>query len=116
MTEGQGSLEASLGDWLASRGSTDAALDLLTTAEGLLGTQDPSVSPHELWHQYLNETRRPVFLQALPDAAARVRWAETSFSVILAAQFGLESLFEQRVQEHPDRTFFKHVWHGGNYV
>ncbi|MFH1763565.1 MAG: hypothetical protein ABIF09_05165 [Gemmatimonadota bacterium] len=43
--EGKGTLEASLGNWLANLGSTDAALDLLTTAEGLLADQDPPVLP-----------------------------------------------------------------------
>jgi len=109
MTEGQGTLEASLANWLANPGSTDAGLDLLTTAEGLLGAQGLTATPPELWHRYLDETRRSVFLQALPDAAARNRWAETTFSVIRGTQFGLESLFEQRVREHPERTFFQEM-------
>ncbi len=63
-----GGLEASLGNWLANLGSTDAALDLLATAEGLLAEPGPCrAPPRTLWHRYLNETRRPVFLQALPD-------------------------------------------------
>ena len=109
MEEGQGRLETSLGNWLADLGSTDRALDLLSTAEGLLEGEAPSGVPVELWHRYLNETRRPKFLQALPEPEARNRWAETSFSCILETGFGLESLLEQRVREHPERTLFQEI-------
>ncbi|MCJ7630635.1 MAG: AMP-binding protein, partial [Longimicrobiales bacterium] len=100
---------ASLGNWLANLGSTSAALDLLATAEGLLADQDPAGTPPDLWHRYLNETRRSVFLQALADVPARNRWAETTFTTIRATQFDLESLFEQRVREHPKRTLFQEM-------
>jgi len=123
MTDGQGRLEASLGNWLANLGSTEPALELLSTAESLLGPDSPSQAPEELWHRYLNETRRPAFLQALPDSASRFRWAETTFSAIQATGFGLEALLEQRVREHPERTLFQEMegrearlWSYGNIL
>ena len=87
MVEGQGALEASLGNWLANLGSTEAALGLLETAEDLLAAKGFSETPPEIWHRYLNDTRRTVFLQALPDPTARDRWAETTFPVLRASQF-----------------------------
>ena len=41
MTEGKGTLEANIGNWLADLGSTQAAVELLTTVEGLLNSQGP---------------------------------------------------------------------------
>jgi len=109
MEDGQGRLEASLGNWLANLGSADSAMELLSTAESLLGADPPSGISEGIWHRYLNETRRPVFLQALPDPATRNRWVETTFSIVLETDFGLEALLEQRVREHPDRTLFQEI-------
>ncbi len=109
MTPGQGRLEAVLGDWSADIGSRATAKALLETAEELLTGDTVAGVPKELWHRYLNETRRPDFLHALPDRSARERWAETAFRVILATQFSLEALFEQRVRDHPDRTLFQEL-------
>ena len=109
MTEGQGRLEAGLGNWLANLGSEAAALALLEAAEELQAATSPEVTSPDVWHRYLNETRRPSFLQALPDPETRHRWAETTFSVVLATQFSLETLFEQRAREHPERTLFQEM-------
>jgi len=109
MTEGSGGLDARLGAWLSNVGSPEAALELLATAEDLLGDDAAKEEPVALWHRYLNETRRPAFLQALPDGGARHRWADTAFAVIRNTGFNLETLFEQRVREHPDRTLFQEM-------
>ncbi|MBT8395522.1 MAG: hypothetical protein KJN92_01090, partial [Gemmatimonadetes bacterium] len=109
MPEGHAELEARLGTWLAELGSAEHALNLLETAEGLLGATGAAGVPPDVWHRYLNETRRPEFLQALPDPATRERWAETAFSAIQESRFDLEALFEQRVREHPERTLFQEM-------
>ncbi|NNM04385.1 MAG: AMP-binding protein, partial [Gemmatimonadetes bacterium] len=109
MPEGHAELEARLGTWLAELGSAEHALNLLETAEGLLGATGAAGVPPDVWHRYLNETRRPEFLQALPDPTTRERWAETAFSAIQESRFDLEALFEQRVREHPERTLFQEM-------
>jgi long-chain acyl-CoA synthetase len=109
MTEGQGRIEAAFGNWLASLGSEDAAVQLLAAVESMLASGRIGEIPDEVWHRYLDETRRTVFLQALPDDEARNRWAETTFSVIRAAEYGFATLLDQRVREHPERTLFQEM-------
>ena len=109
MTEGQGIIEAGLGHWLADLGSTDAAMGLLATVEEILASGSTADTPDAVWHRYLDETRRTVFLQALPDDEARNRWAETTFPLIRSTEYGFETLLDQRVREHPDRTLFQEM-------
>ena len=66
---------------------------------------DPDL--HPLLHHYLNETRRPAFLQALPDREHRHAWADTTFEVIPLSRYSLETMLVQRVGEHPDRILFQ---------
>jgi len=109
MTEAQRSLEAGLGNWLANLGSPEAAMALLTAADKMLASGRASEVPDEVWHRYLNETRRTVFLQALPDDQARNWWAENTFPLIRSTEYGFATLLEQRVREHPDRTLFQEM-------
>jgi long-subunit acyl-CoA synthetase (AMP-forming) len=60
-----------------------------------------------LWHRFLDETRRPPFLQALGEREDRHRWAEAAFAAIRASGYTLERMLEQRVAEHPDRVLFR---------
>lgn len=101
-------LQDLLDAWLADP-TPPAALALLEEAEKILAAGAVGLVAPELWHLYLNETRRTVFLRALPDAPARERWAETTFPVIRATDFGLEALLRQRVAEHPHRTLFEEM-------
>ena len=100
----RGALERLEGTGPAARLGVDAALEILAVAERAL----PSgfVSPAD-WHRYLDLTRKKGFLLALPDAAARERWAETTFEAIRASGYSLAVLLEQRVAAHPDRVFLQ---------
>ncbi|MFI5185066.1 MAG: AMP-binding protein, partial [Vicinamibacteria bacterium] len=82
----------------------EAALDLVSAAERALAAGTVSA---ETWHRYLDRTRRREFLLALPDAAARTRWAETTFGAIRASGYSLATLLSQRVDAHPDRVFLQ---------
>ena len=84
---------------------SDAA-DLLAHAEALLEPGGSGVPPI-VWHAYLDHTRLPEFLTALPDDAHRERWAATTFTAIRQSGFTLETLFEQRVRRHPTRPFLR---------
>ena len=63
-----------------------AALAAVSAAERALAAGDVAA---ESWHVYLDRTRRREFLLALPDAAARTRWAETTFGAIRASGYSL---------------------------
>ena len=81
-----------------------AALAVVSAAERALTA---GTVPAETWHSYLDRTRRREFLLALPDAAARTRWAETTFDAIRASRYSLAALLSQRVAAHPDRVFLQ---------
>ena len=85
--------------------STPSALDVLEAAEQLLAADvetDPLV-----WHEYLDRTRTSAFLQALPDEAARKRWADTTFTAIDRSGYSLRTMLAQRVAAHPDHALFQ---------
>ena len=82
-----------------------AALSTLEAAEALLApgfAGDPAA-----WRAYLDRTRHPDFLTALPDDAARRRWAETTFAAVDGTGFGLRDMLAQRVAAHPGRPLFQ---------
>ena len=101
----QGNLEKALAEWIDT-GTTESALNLLEVVETVLESQTTAEVAPGLWHRYLDETRRPSFLQALPDADRRYQWAETTFPVIEFSRYDFEVMLRQRVAEHPERALF----------
>ena len=103
-------LERRLGAWKAGDPAAPAAARaaeakaLLAAAAAALDR--PSV-PAALWHDFLDATRRPAYLQALGARDFRERWAEAAFAAIRASEYTLERLLEQRVAEHPARVLFR---------
>ncbi len=83
-----------------------AARALLEAAEAALGPGAPAVDAPD-WHKYLDVTGRPSFLERLPDAGARARWADTAFQAIRRSHFTLATMLAQRVARHPDRVLFE---------
>jgi long-subunit acyl-CoA synthetase (AMP-forming) len=79
----------------------EGALALLAAA-GAAGPRTPA----SLWHRFLDTTRRPRFLQALPARADRHRWAEAAFAAVRASRYTLAAMLGQRAREHPGRTLF----------
>jgi hypothetical protein len=75
------------------------ALSLLEAGEA-----SPQEVEPQLWHRFLDATRRPAFLQALGGRENRYRWAEVAFAAISASRYTLATLLAQRVREHPGRT------------
>ena len=84
---------------------TPQAAVLLETAEAHLARPDDGTAP-EIWHRYLDATRRAPFLKALDGPAERNRWAETAFAAIRRSGYSLETMLDQRVAAHPGRTLF----------
>jgi long-chain acyl-CoA synthetase len=116
MTDTPFGLEPALASWHRTTddpdGAATAALDLLRAAEHALAVagseaDSPGPGPAVFWHDYLDATRRPRFLRALPDVAARERWAETAFRAIRVSDYSLRTMLEQRAAAHPDRVLFQ---------
>jgi long-chain acyl-CoA synthetase len=80
------------------------AAALLARAEAALA-EGPEI-PDSLWHEYLDVTAQPAFLQQLPDSSARERWARTTFSAIRASRYSLRTMLAQRARTQPDHLFF----------
>ncbi len=98
----------------------DQTLDLLRDGEGsaaqravrLLAIAEEALRadvdvPVAVWRRWLDGTRAPELLAALPDAAARERWAEAAIAAVRRSGTTLETLLDQRVAAHPDRTWLR---------
>ncbi|MCP4292150.1 MAG: AMP-binding protein, partial [bacterium] len=83
------------------------ATNLLIWVENALEKNGTSTLNQNLWFKYLEETRHPRFLTALPDHSTALRWANTTFKLVEELDFNLGSLLEQRVKKNPDHTLFQ---------
>jgi long-chain acyl-CoA synthetase len=106
MQETAGTLNAALVSWPAEK-DAQAALRLLEAAESLLLPGEGGRVAPATWHAYLDVTADPTFLQALPGAAARERWASTTFRAIRVSGYSLRTMLEQRARAHGDRVFLE---------
>jgi long-chain acyl-CoA synthetase len=98
-------LGAALSAWLEQPGPGTALALLLAAEAGL--APDAAAPDAATWHEYLDVTADPSFLQSLPDAAARERWARTTFRAIRVSNYSLRTLLQQRVRAHGDRILFE---------
>ena len=71
-----------------------------------------SALDQEGWWLFLQLTRHPRFLTALPDDEARRRWADLTFAIIEGTGFDLGRLLDQRAGEMPERVLFKDTKEG----
>ncbi len=90
--------------WRAGADEAPDALLLVQEAEQLVTGEALSVST---WRTFLDITRKPDFLQALPDDEDRRRWADVAIAAVKRTGFTLEDLLDQRAEEHPDRTWLR---------
>jgi len=86
----------------------EKSLALLSSAEVIL-KNDLQESDINFLHAFLDVTRKPAFLNSLPDRKSRYRWADITFDIIAKTNFTFLDLFEQRVIAHPDKTLFKTI-------
>ncbi|HPF35993.1 MAG TPA: GNAT family N-acetyltransferase [Candidatus Krumholzibacteria bacterium] len=86
--------------WRNGDGPAVAALD---EAAALLSTDGGAT----LWPAWLDETRLPAFLRALPDDAARSRWCDLAMDAVRRGGVTLETLFHQRVERHPEHVYLR---------
>jgi long-subunit acyl-CoA synthetase (AMP-forming) len=90
------------------------AAELLACAEELLAAGPAASQDRNLWCDYLALTRHPDFLTALPDAATRVRWAETTFAVCEDIAYTLGDLLDRRVSDQPEHVLFRELAEPGS--
>ena len=79
---------------------------LLKTVERILNSSNIKQIENNIWHDYLDLTRLPNFLESLDNIQLRYRWAETTFKIIKASDYSILNLIEQRVRHHGEKTLF----------
>lgn len=100
-----------LGEWkLQSRDSQPdrkLAYNILEESEKQLINKPYDPADRAFWLEFLNNTRKPLFLQSLEKQENRNRWAEVVFLILQETNYTLLDMFRQRVEEHPDKILFK---------
>jgi long-subunit acyl-CoA synthetase (AMP-forming) len=104
MTKTDNALQSELEIWHKDAADAPEAAAVLDRAARLVAGDE---LPPETWLDFLDITRRAEFLQALPDDAARRRWADVAIAAVRRTGFTLETLLDQRVAVHPDRTWLR---------
>ncbi|HEX2869198.1 MAG TPA: GNAT family N-acetyltransferase [Ignavibacteriales bacterium] len=84
----------------------NSACRVLSLAEEIISSEDKTKVDEAFWHEYLDLTRHSVFLRSLDEMKARYRWADTAFEAIRLSNYSLKTLFDQRIQSHPERILF----------
>ncbi|MEN8005775.1 MAG: GNAT family N-acetyltransferase [Candidatus Krumholzibacteriota bacterium] len=91
-----------------------AAGEILTCAEEMIAAAAPAEQDRDLWCEYLAVTRHPDFLTALPDSAARNRWAETTFALCDGINYTLGDLLDRRAADQPEHVLFQELAEPGS--
>jgi len=84
----------------------DFVLDELNKIE-----KEQIVSQEE-YFRFLDLTARKEFLSKLSSREKRTEWAERVFVILQETDYGLKEMFEQRVNEHPEKTLFINLTEG----
>jgi len=87
---------------------------LLLLVKDILAGDGCQCCRRETWEQYLELTRHPDYLTALPDDQTRLDWAATTFTIVEEIAFNLNDLLCQRVAANPDRTLFHELGEPGS--
>ena len=103
MTDSQ-ELASLLDRWSTDEPDADLAAAVATAAAHAAAGSDGNP---ELWQRFLETTGAQPYLAALADRNARYAWAETAFTAIRRAEFGLAALLDWRVRERGDTIFLR---------
>jgi long-chain acyl-CoA synthetase len=87
--------------------SESTAIETITAAEAVLSPGNEQKPDRILLNDFLKETGKSGFLQALATPDARNRWAEVVFKILQEINFTLRDLIDQRIAEHPNKVLFK---------
>lgn len=85
---------------------TDFILDKLNEIES------SQVITRAEYARFLDLTSRKAFLSKLSSEEKRNQWAEKVFLILQKTNYGWVDLFEQRVDEHPEKTLFINLREG----
>jgi len=92
----------------------DKARALLDYVEDIVNSGSGNSINPELWHEYLNITGRSKFFTALDSSEACYQWADMMFGIVDSSKYTLQTMFEQRVEEHPERLLFREADKGSS--
>ncbi|MCB2213570.1 GNAT family N-acetyltransferase [bacterium] len=82
----------------------DAAADTLDDVDDPVTDQQ-----RDMLIQFLEDTSRPDYLEALPDDDARHRWSDVALSAVERSGYTLETMLNARVREIPSQTYFEEL-------
>jgi len=82
------------------------ALKQITEYENIVKKFNNTKEQINTLKNFLSESRKPIFLQALETKEKRDKWSDLVFEIIRKINFSFFNLFEQRVLEHPQKTLF----------
>ena len=104
-------LESLLEEWKIvkkkDKSSHLQALKIIETAEKIFASGIEGTVRNSFWFEFLDLTRKSLFLNALDTPVERSRWADVVFRIIQHTNYDLRDLMEQRVAEHPNHILFK---------
>ncbi len=83
------------------------ALKIIEETENIFNTHQENAPRKSFWFEWLNLTKKQVFLKALGTDVNRMRWSEIVFRIIQSTNYDLRDMMEQRVAEQPDHVLFK---------
>ena len=83
------------------------SLKIIEETELMLQSGNISGSDRSTWLEFLNRTKKPLFLNSLCSLGLRDRWMEVVFKLLQLTNFTLRDMMIQRVAEHPDRVLFR---------
>jgi long-chain acyl-CoA synthetase len=104
-------LESLLEDWKSVKKTDNSshrlALKIVAEAELVFRSNLQGSLQTTFWFDFLDHTKKPLFLSALATGEERSRWADVVFSIVRHTDYNLRDMMEQRVAEHPDQILFK---------
>jgi len=91
---------------LASTEKEDLALQILTTSEGIFLKGKKKKVDKALAFQFLQLSGKSSFLSSLKETSEHLRWSDVVFKAIQLSDYSLNDMFEERVQEIGNQTYF----------
>ncbi|MCK9421184.1 MAG: AMP-binding protein [Bacteroidales bacterium] len=104
-------LETLLEKWKSQKDDDAAEGNLVTqiikSTSLIFNTKREKSLKKPFWLDFLNTTKKPVFLKALKTSRLREEWVKWVFKIIQSIDYNLRDMMEQRVAAHPDLVLFK---------
>ncbi len=94
--------------------NSELAVIILDDITALLAEKSEAdlAAHHDSFHQFLELTGRPTYLESLPDDDARLRWSDVALEIVQRVNYTLEDMLNARISEIPDTTYFEELMAG----